>query len=118
MIALLLAQTIAITGATVYPASGGGAKLANGTVLIRDGRVAAVGTNISIPSDATRIDADGKWVTPGLMDGSGQLGLVEISAVPGTREARLQGDAIAAAFYVAEGIKPASTLIPVTRMRG
>lgn len=116
MIAFLLAQTIAITGGTVYPASG--PKLANATVLIRDGRIAAVGTNVSVPSDATRIDATGKWVTPGLIDGAGQLGLVEISAVPGTREASLQGDTIAAAFNVAEGINPASTLIPVNRIEG
>jgi len=116
MIAFLLAQTIAITGGTVYPASG--AKLANATVLIRDGRIAAVGTNVSVPSDATRIDATGKWVTPGLIDGAGQLGLVEISAVPGTREASVQGDTIAAAFNVAEGINPASTLIPVNRIEG
>jgi len=116
MIAFLLAQTIAITGGTVYPASG--AKLANATVLIRDGRIAAVGTNVSVPSGATRIDATGKWVTPGLIDGAGQLGLVEISAVPGTREASVQGDTIAAAFNVAEGINPASTLIPVNRIEG
>lgn len=116
MIAFLLAQAIAITGGTVYPASG--PKLANATVLIRDGRIAAVGTNVSVPSDATRIDATGKWVTPGLIDGAGQLGLVEISAVPGTREASLQGDTIAAAFNVAEGINPASTLIPVNRIEG
>jgi len=116
MIAFLLAQAIAITGGTVYPASG--PKLANATVLIRDGRIAAVGTNVSVPSDATRIDATGKWVTPGLIDGAGQLGLVEISAVPGTREASVQGDTIAAAFNVAEGINPASTLIPVNRIEG
>jgi len=116
MIAFLLAQTIAITGGTVYPASG--PKVANATVLIRDGRITAVGTNVSVPSDATRIDATGKWVTPGLIDGAGQLGLVEISAVPGTREGFLQGDTIAAAFNVAEGINPASTLIPVTRIEG
>src|SRR5437660_7203098 len=116
MIAFLLAQTIAITGGTVYPASG--PKLANATVLIRDGRIAAVGTAVSVPSDATRIDAAGKWVTPGLIDGAGQLGLVEISAVPGTREGSIQGDTIAAAFSVAEGINPASTLIPVTRIAG
>jgi imidazolonepropionase-like amidohydrolase len=116
MIALLLAQTIAITGGTVYPVSG--PKLANASVLIRDGRIVAVGTNVSIPSGATRIDAAGKWITPGLIDGTGQLGLVEISAVPGTREASVQGDTIAAAFNVAEGINPASTLIPVTRIEG
>lgn len=116
MIALLLAQTIAITGGTVYPVSG--PKLANATVLVRDGRVVAVGTGVPIPADATRIDASGKWVTPGLIDGAGQLGLVEIGAVPGTREGTVQGDTIAAAFNVAEGINPASTLIPVTRIEG
>ncbi len=116
MIAFLLAQTIAITGGTVYPVSG--PKLPNASVLIRDGRIVAVGANVSIPPDATRIDAAGKWVTPGLIDGAGQLGLVEISAVPGTREATVQGDTVAAAFNVAEGINPASTLIPVTRIEG
>src|SRR6266496_3041293 len=116
MIALLLAQTIVITGGTVYPVSG--PKLPNANVLIRDGRIVAVGTNVAIPPNATRIDAVGKWVTPGLIDGAGQLGLVEISAVPGTREATVQGDTIAASFNVAEGINPASTLIPVTRIEG
>src|SRR2546428_12643367 len=116
MIALLLAQTIAITGGTVYPVPG--SKLATASLLIRDGRIVAVGTNVPIPPDATRINAAGKWITPGLIDGAGQLGLVEISAVPGTREATVQGDTIAAAFNVAEGINPASTLIPVTRIEG
>ena len=116
MIALLLAQTIAITGGTVYPVSG--PKLEHATVLMQNGRIAAVGTNVTIPAGATRIDATGKWVTPGLTDGGGQMGLVEIGAVGGTREAFYQGDSVAAAFNVAEGINPASTLIPVTRMEG
>lgn len=116
MIAFLLAQTVAITGATVYPVSG--PKLSNATVLIRDGRIAAVGSAVAVPAGAKRIDAAGKWVTPGLIDGSGQMGLVEIGAVEGTREAMLKGDTIAAAFNVAEGINPASTLIPVTRIEG
>jgi imidazolonepropionase-like amidohydrolase len=116
MIALLLAQTIAVTGATVYPVSG--PKLANATVLIKDGTIVAVGPQVTVPADATRIDARGKWVTPGLIDGAGQIGLVEISAVSGTREGTVKGDTIAAAFNVAEGINPASTLIPVTRIEG
>ncbi|HET7249251.1 MAG TPA: amidohydrolase family protein, partial [Gemmatimonadales bacterium] len=78
----------------------------------------AVGTSVTIPADATRIDATGKWVTPGLIDGGGQMGLVEISAVPTTREGSLAGDTIAAAFNVAEGVNPASQLIPVTRVEG
>src|SRR2546425_409285 len=71
MIALLLAQTIAITGGTVYPVSG--PKLANASVLIRDGRIVAVGTSVSIPPGVTRIDASGKWVTPALAVPSGNL---------------------------------------------
>ena len=116
MIALVLAQTIAITGGTVYPISG--PKIEQATVLLRDGKVAAIGTSVAIPADATRIDATGKWVTPGFIDGAGQMGLVEISAVAATREAVLQSDSIAAAFNVVEGINPASQVIPVTRIEG
>jgi len=116
MIAFLLAQTIAITGGTVYPVSG--PKIDNATVLIRDGRIAAVGTNVAIPAGATRIDAAGKWITPGLIDGAGNMGLREISAVQNTNEGTLRGNEVAAAFNVAEGINPASTLIPVTRIEG
>lgn len=116
MIAFVLAQTIAITGGTVYPVSG--PKIEQATVLIRDGKIVAVGASVTVPSDATRIDATGKWVTPGFIDGAGQMGLVEISAVSGTREGSVQGDTIAAAFNVAEGINPASQLIPVTRIEG
>ena len=116
MIALVLAQTIAITGGTVYPVSG--PKIEQATVLIRDGKIAAVGANVTVPTDATRIDATGKWVTPGFIDGGGQMGLVEISAVAGTRDGSVQGDTIAAAFNIAEGINPASQLIAVTRIEG
>ena len=55
------AQTIAITGGTVYPVSG--PKIERGTVLIRNGRIVAVGANVAVPADAQRIDATGKWVT-------------------------------------------------------
>ena len=116
MIAFLLVQTIAITGGTVYPVSG--PKIENATVLIRDGKIAAVGANIAVPAGATRIDASGKWVTPGLIDGAGQMGLREIGAVQNTNEATLRGNEVAASFNVLEGINPASTLIAVNRMEG
>ena len=63
------AQTLAVTGATVIDATGR-APIVDGTVLIRDGRIAAVGSaaEVSIPKGATRIDARGKYVIPGLMD--------------------------------------------------
>lgn len=112
----LQAQTIAITGGTVYPVSG--PKVANATVLIRDGRIAAVGTAVQVPAGAQTVNASGKWVTPGLIDAATQIGLTEIGAVDGTNEGSLKGDEVAAAFSVLEGVNPASQLIPVTRIEG
>jgi imidazolonepropionase-like amidohydrolase len=110
------AQTIAITGGTVYPVSG--PKIEHATVLIRDGRIAAVGTDVQVPADAQRVDATGQWVTPGLFDAATQIGLTEIGAVQGTNEGNLHGDEVSAAFNVLEGVNPASQLIPVTRIAG
>ena len=62
----------AITGGTVHPVSG--PAIANGTVVIRDGLLEAVGANVTVPSDATVIDAKGLHVYPGLFDAQTSLG--------------------------------------------
>jgi imidazolonepropionase-like amidohydrolase len=111
------AQTIAITGGRVYPVSG--PMIENGTVLMRDGQIVAVGAGVAIPADAQRIDATGKVVTPGLVNAGTQLGLVEIGAVAGTRESSARGrDGIAAAFRPWEGLNPTSVLISPARSAG
>ena len=111
------AQTIAITGGKVYPVSS--APIENGTVLIRDGRIVAVGANVSIPADARRIDATGKWVTPGFVNSVTQLGLSEVGAVNDTRDDRARGrDNVAAAFTVWEGLNSQSVLIAPARREG
>src|SRR3982750_3546265 len=78
------AQTIAITGGKVYPVSG--PPIEGGTVVIVNGKVTAVGSNVAIPAGAQRIDATGKVVTPGFINSSTQLGVQEISAVADTRD--------------------------------
>jgi len=111
------AQTIAITGGKVHPVSG--PVIENGTVLIRNGTIAAVGANVAIPGDAQRIDATGKVVTPGLVNAATQLTLVEIGAVGSTREAQARGhEGIAAAFRPWEGLNPTSVLISPARNAG
>jgi imidazolonepropionase-like amidohydrolase len=112
------AQTIAITGGRVHPVSG--PVIENGTVLIRNGRIVSVGANVAIPADATRIDASGKWVTPGIVNVATTLGVVEIGAVEETVDtpARGRGDAITASHKVWEGFNPNSPLIQVTRNDG
>ena len=77
------AQTIAITGGKVYPVSG--PAIENGTVIITNGRITAVGANVAIPAGAQRIDATGKIVTPGFVNSSTQLGVQEVSQVSDTR---------------------------------
>jgi imidazolonepropionase-like amidohydrolase len=111
------AQTVAITGGTVYPVSG--PKIENGTVLLRDGRVVAVGANVTVPAGAQRVDATGKWVTPGFVNGATQIGVVDVSAVAETRDASATGqENIAAAFRVWEGYNPRSVLIAPAREEG
>ena len=111
------AQTIAITNAKVYPVSS--APIQNGTVLLRDGKIVAVGANVTIPANAQRIDASGKWVTPGLINAGTQLGLVEIGQVADTRNATARGrNNISAAFTVWEGLNTQSVLIAPARREG
>ena len=71
-------------GGTVYPVSG--PKMQNATVLIQDGKITAVGTNLTIPAGATRIDATGRTVTPGLLNAASNLGLRSARSTQPTKE--------------------------------
>ena len=111
------AQTIAITNGTVYPVSS--APIPNGTVLIRDGVIVAVGAQVTIPADARRIDATGKVVTPGLINSVTELGVIEIDQVKDTKDDTAKGtNNISAAFRVWEGLNPASAMFAPTRNEG
>jgi imidazolonepropionase-like amidohydrolase len=111
------AQTIAITGGKVYPVSG--PPIEGGTVVIVNGKIVAVGTNVPIPAGAQRIDATGKIVTPGFVNSSTQLGVQEVAAVGDTRDMSARGkDNIAAAFTVWDGFNPNSVMMAPARKEG
>lgn len=113
----LAAQTIAITGGKVYPVSG--PAIDGGTVVIVNGKIAAVGANVSIPSGAQRIDATGKVVTPGFINSSTQLGVIEVGQVGDTRDMTARGkDNIAASFTVWDGLNPNSVMLAPARKEG
>jgi imidazolonepropionase-like amidohydrolase len=79
----------------------------------------SVGAGVAIPADAQRIDATGKWVTPGLINSATQLGLVEIGQVADTRDMQARGkDNIAASFTVWEGLNPSSVMLAPARKEG
>ena len=60
-------KPVAITGGTILTVSAKGT-IENGTVLVRDGKIAAVGTDVAVPADAVVIDAKGRYVMPGIID--------------------------------------------------
>jgi len=109
-------QTIAITNARIHTMAG--PVIERGTVVIRDGYIAAVGAGVEVPAGARIIDAAGKVVTPGFIDSGTQLGLVEVGAVQGTVDSRVRDDRITAAFNPADGLDPQSSPVAVTRAEG
>ncbi|MBL8958962.1 MAG: amidohydrolase family protein [Gemmatimonadetes bacterium] len=82
MLRLLLALCVAssaaaqdvlvVRGATVHTAVG--APLANATIVVRDGKVAAVGTNVAVPAGARVLDVAGKVIIPGMIDEHSHIG--------------------------------------------
>lgn len=79
----------------------------------------SVGAGVIVPAGAQRIDATGKWVTPGLINSATQLGVVEIGQVADTRDMQARGkDNIAASFTVWEGLNPTSVMLAPARKEG
>ena len=83
-------QPFAITGGTVHV--GNGQELNNATIVMVDGKITAVGTNVSIPAGAQIVDAKGKQVYPGLILSNTNLGLVETPSVRATNDVRELGE--------------------------
>jgi imidazolonepropionase-like amidohydrolase len=78
------AQATLIRGATVL--TGTGERIDSGDVLIVDGRIKAVGSNLTAPAGARVIDAQGRWVTPGLIDVHSHLGVYPSPSVNATSD--------------------------------
>jgi imidazolonepropionase-like amidohydrolase len=107
--------TYALTHAKIFTLAG--APIDDGTLIIKDGKIAAVGANVEVPAGAQVIDAKGLQIYPGLFDPITQMGLSEISAVNATVDSTETGvynpDVVAAT-----AVSPSSEHIPVTRASG
>jgi imidazolonepropionase-like amidohydrolase len=75
-------QTVALVGGTLHPVSG--PDVANGTIILRDGKIAAMGAGIEVPAGAKVVDVKGRHVYPSLFPPLTELGLTEISSVRAT----------------------------------
>jgi imidazolonepropionase-like amidohydrolase len=108
-------RPVALTGGTIHTVTHG--VIENGTILFEDGRITALGTNVTIPSHAERVDVAGRHIYPGLVDAYSQMGLFEIGGFDVTIDVNELGDFNAnARAHVA--FNPESRHIGVARSNG
>jgi len=108
--------TIAIRNARIVTVSG--PDIERGTVVIRDGKIEAVGANVSVPAGAQTIDGNGLSVYPGMIDAGTNMGLVEVpQGANGTVDLSEVGDLNPNAKAII-AVNPHSAHIAVTRVEG
>ena len=95
-----------------------GPEIENGTVVIRDGKIEAVGASVNVPAGAQTIDGRGLSVYPGMIDAGTNMGLVEVpQGANGTVDLSEVGDFNPNAKAII-AVNPHSEVIPVTRVNG
>jgi imidazolonepropionase-like amidohydrolase len=113
-VAMASAETLLLTGATIHTVSG--VTITNGQVLVRDGKIAAIGNSIPA-AEAQKISLNGLHLYPGLIALNTDLGLVEIDAVRATVDVRESGE-YTPDVYSWLAVNPDSELLPVARANG
>jgi len=113
----VIAEDFLIKNATIHTASKQGV-LSSTDIYVSDGFIMQVAKNISLKSKHTLIDATGKHITPGLINASTQLGLVEIGAAASTVDYSTKNEQQGASFNIAPALNFRSTLIPQNRING
>jgi imidazolonepropionase-like amidohydrolase len=113
--ASLAQTTYAIRNAKIVTVTG--QTIARGSVVMRDGKIVAVGENVAVPGDAKVINGQGLAVYPGLIDSGTYLGLSEVGSVQETRDLTELGDFNPNAKAIV-AINMHSELIPVARANG
>jgi imidazolonepropionase-like amidohydrolase len=109
------AAVYAITHAKIVTLAG--SPIEDGTLVIKDGKIAGVGASVEVPAGAQIIDGKGLQVYPGLFDPATQMGLSEIGAVGATVDSSETG-AYNPDVIAATAVLPSSEHIPVTRAAG
>jgi imidazolonepropionase-like amidohydrolase len=107
--------TFALTGATIETITKG--TITNGTIIIRNGKIEAVGTNITVPQGAEVINCNGLKIYPGMIDAGTKIGLLEIGQIPQATDESEKGDVIPQ-MKALTAINPNATAIPITRISG
>jgi imidazolonepropionase-like amidohydrolase len=100
----LPARTTVIRNATILTAAG--PTIQAGSVLLRDGKVAAVGAALPTPVDAVIIDGTGKWVTPGIIDTHSHLGVYAAPGIAAQQDGNELTDPVTAQVWAEHSVWP------------
>ncbi len=111
------ATDILIRNARVHTLGPAGT-LESGSVLIRDGRIAAVGANVAAPAGAQVIDGTGLVVTPGIFAAHTQLGLHDVDGVDDSNDDASKDERFSASLDVVDGLNPRAAIIAESRIEG
>ena len=111
-------SVIALKGGKLLTISHG--TIENGTLVMQDGKIAAVGAaaSVGIPRGAKVIDATGMTIYPGLIDSETRIGLLEIDLDRATNDTVETSDEIMPHMHVYDAFHAESEVIPVTRTNG
>jgi imidazolonepropionase-like amidohydrolase len=111
------AETIAIVHAKAWTLTAE-TPTENATVIVSDGKIAAVAADGAAPAGARVIDAKGRPLTPGLVHPATHLGLLEVSAATDTVDTGTKAASLGADFNVQYAINPNSALVQLARADG
>jgi imidazolonepropionase-like amidohydrolase len=107
VVSLAWTQDLALKGGTILTITKG--TVDNGTIVIQNGRITAVGENIKIPVGIKVIDITGKFVIPGIIDSHSHIALTDINEAT---------DPVTPQIWMWEALEPGSDSIRKTLAGG
>ena len=109
-------QPVLIRNATVLTATGD--RIQGGSVLLRDGKIAAVGANVEAPAGVTVVDGTGKWVTPGIIDAHSHLGVYASPGVEAHSDGNEATNPVTAEVWAEHSVWPQDPQFPLALAGG
>lgn len=111
-------QVLAVRGAKIYPISG--PPIENGVLLVRGGKIEAVGpaSSVTVPADAKVIDATGKIVMPGIVDTHSHIGIIGNPPIAANQDANESSGPLQPQLRAMDAINPAAPGIRVALSGG
>ena len=108
-------DSIALVGGRLITMAG--PVVESGTIVIANGKIAAIGADVEPPAGATIIRVDGRTITPGLINAGTTVGISEIGAVSATQDVR-EIQEVNSSVKASVAVHAESEMIPITRVNG